>query len=282
MEKERNYLFINGFILKILGAIFMTMDHIGIYMELYENLEKIAMIFRIFGRLALPIFIFLIAEGVRHTSNIKRYFLRLGILGLTFLVGQLGYYYLIERVAGFHSPITDLLIVALALYLLKRKDKYSFLALLPIAYSILCFVVTNVEYAKVTELTWLPFYLRLSYPLYSLLLGIAFFYAKPLSILILKSSESTEALTETSYQRYAESILCALFVLFITLIFQITYKYLNVTYLFQDIQVYACLAFIPLLFYSGKRGYNKPWFKYAAYIYVPMHLIIIYAVFALI
>lgn len=37
---------------------------------------------RIVGRLAFPIFAFLITEGVNHTTNIKKYLLRLGIFAL--------------------------------------------------------------------------------------------------------------------------------------------------------------------------------------------------------
>ena len=46
-------------------------------------------------------------------------------------------------------------------------------------------------------------------------------------------------------------------------------------------QIYSLFAFIPILFYSGKRGYNAKWFQYGAYIYFPAHLIIIYLIFAL-
>lgn len=54
--------------LKILGAVSMVIDHVG-----YLFFPDMA-IFRILGRLALPIFAFMIAQGCRHTRNKLRYF----------------------------------------------------------------------------------------------------------------------------------------------------------------------------------------------------------------
>lgn len=54
----------------------MLIDHIG-----YILFPKI-MILRYIGRLALPIFAFMIAEGVLHTRNKLKYFLRVFILGV--------------------------------------------------------------------------------------------------------------------------------------------------------------------------------------------------------
>lgn len=53
--------------LKILAMITMTIDHIGA--ELFPHILWL----RIIGRLAMPIFAFMIAEGCRHTRNPLRY-----------------------------------------------------------------------------------------------------------------------------------------------------------------------------------------------------------------
>ena len=71
-----NKLPLSGNMLKILAAIFMTIDHIGL---LFFPTE---MIFRIIGRLAFPIFAFMIAEGARYTKHRLRYFLSVFILGV--------------------------------------------------------------------------------------------------------------------------------------------------------------------------------------------------------
>lgn len=59
---------LSGNALKILAAIFMTIDHIGVI------LFPQSAILRILGRLALPIFAFMIAEGCKYTRNRRKYF----------------------------------------------------------------------------------------------------------------------------------------------------------------------------------------------------------------
>ena len=60
--------FLSGNALKILAALFMTIDHIGVVL-LPQNL-----LLRIIGRLAMPIFAFMIAEGCKYTRNRRKYF----------------------------------------------------------------------------------------------------------------------------------------------------------------------------------------------------------------
>ena len=62
----------------------MTLDHVGLYLRMQywdnESIMQLSEVFRCLGRLALPLFAFMIVEGVLHTKNIKKYLLRLGIM----------------------------------------------------------------------------------------------------------------------------------------------------------------------------------------------------------
>ncbi len=62
--------------LKLIAVISMTLDHIG--MMLFPQLTFL----RILGRLALPIYAYMIAEGCRHTRDRRKYLLRIAGLGL--------------------------------------------------------------------------------------------------------------------------------------------------------------------------------------------------------
>ncbi len=73
----------NGAILKILAAIFMTADHVG--MVLFP--QYIA--FRKIGRLAFPIFAYMIAEGCRYTRSMPRYW---GLVTAVAAVCQVAYF----------------------------------------------------------------------------------------------------------------------------------------------------------------------------------------------
>lgn len=108
MEKphilEKKYL--TGSTLKWIAIITMFIDHIGAFLigpYLLENgifpglnfggaaglegshfymLFQMNLVFRLIGRLAFPIFAFLIVEGFIHTSNFKKYIFQMGIFAL--------------------------------------------------------------------------------------------------------------------------------------------------------------------------------------------------------
>ena len=63
--------FLSGNALKLLAALFMTADHVGLMF--FPRVE----VLRIVGRLAYPIFAYMIAEGCKYTRDRKRYFLML-------------------------------------------------------------------------------------------------------------------------------------------------------------------------------------------------------------
>ena len=68
--------------LKLIALLSMTLDHIGL--ELFPQYP----ILRIIGRLAYPIFAYMIAEGCRYTRSMSRY---LGTVALTAAVCQMVY-----------------------------------------------------------------------------------------------------------------------------------------------------------------------------------------------
>lgn len=75
--------FLSGNALKLIAALSMTLDHIGVLL-----LPGVLWL-RIAGRLAMPVFAFMIAEGCKYTRNRKKYFGMVFGLGL---ICQLVYY----------------------------------------------------------------------------------------------------------------------------------------------------------------------------------------------
>ena len=282
MEKQRDFKVLSGFILKVIAIVFMTLDHVGYFLEGFKNLSVLAAIFRILGRLSFPLFIFLLVEGVIHTKNIKKYFFRLSLLALAFLIGQLFYYFVVRKNASMLSPAVDLLLTASLVYLLKRKDKYSFLATIPFAWALTTMIVRNYELTNSTYLSWWPFFIRPDYTLYGPLLGIGFFYANDLSVTFLKSNDGTKDWIGTTYERTTKNLMSSVFLIILTVGFAFMDK--QGLHLIFSIpwQIYSLFAFIPILLYSGKRGYNAKWFQYGCYIYFPAHLILIFLIFSLI
>lgn len=70
----------NAFLLKIIAMIIMLTDHIGALLIPADTEAYI--ICRSIGRLAFPIFCFLLVEGFYHTSDVKKYMKRLAVFAL--------------------------------------------------------------------------------------------------------------------------------------------------------------------------------------------------------
>lgn len=67
---------LNSFQLKWIAIITMVIDHVGAVL-FPQN-----MMLRVIGRLAFPIFCFLLVEGFFHTRDVYRYMIRLGVFAL--------------------------------------------------------------------------------------------------------------------------------------------------------------------------------------------------------
>ncbi len=78
---------LSGNQLKIIAVIAMTCDHAG--KQFFSDISFL----QIFGRLAFPIFAYMIAEGCRYTKNRKKYLLNMAVLAL---VCQIVYFFTIH------------------------------------------------------------------------------------------------------------------------------------------------------------------------------------------
>ena len=70
----------NSYTLKWIAIITMFIDHTAAVFLPRSSIYWMPM--RCIGRLAFPIFVFLLVEGFHHTSNVKKYLFRLGLFAL--------------------------------------------------------------------------------------------------------------------------------------------------------------------------------------------------------
>ena len=77
--------FLSGNMLKVVAAISMTIDHIG--MQMFPNVD----IFRVIGRIAFPIFAYMLAEGCKYTKNRGKH---LGLLVVIAIICQAVFTYI--------------------------------------------------------------------------------------------------------------------------------------------------------------------------------------------
>ena len=288
---------LNGFWLKFIAYFFMTLDHFCKILYVFAGKMpdsslafQLGDIFSKIGRITFPLIAFLIVEGVIHTRNFWKYLLRIGIIALAIMIFQILAFYLYDSsISSFSSPFIDLVFIALTIYFINRKDKLSWLAILPAAYIILCFVVDVYSKNNLNvTIHWLPFYLRCDYSLIGLLLGVGFYFAKKLSEKYIYVDNNSEDNNDSKmYQQTISNMLSIGVIVIVTLLvfFSGIIKNGNVAPLdiYQsNIQTWMITAFLPILFYNGKRGYNAKWFQYGSYLYFPVHIIILFGIFYLI
>ena len=281
---------LNGFILKVLAMAFMTIDHVGLFLMMFNLADSplgiTGYVLRCIGRVAFPLFVLLLVEGIRHSSSVRNYLIRIGILAGALMLSEIIIYYFIDSaIGGAESPLIDLLLCGLTLGLLHRKDKWSFFAILPIVFIILATGIQIYEKTTALSVVWFPFYIRPGYSLFALLLSLGFYFAHPFVDNMYKKNEmDVELFKDTPQYRLMinvaqSSILFAVNIL----IFALSYiSYNNVAFLdifTASVQTWSIAAIIFILFYNGKRGYNSVWFKYFCYAYFPVHIVIIFAIF---
>ena len=123
---------------------------------------------------------------------------------------------------------------------------------------------------------------------YGFLIFLGFYYAYPIIDKWLKGNvllgeKTLEEYKETPDYRWTINIFNFTIFVVINVVFWTIYHFLPAAdYLNMGIQTYSILAGLFLLFYNGKRGYDKKWFRYFTYLYYPMHIALIALIFWLI
>ena len=296
MDNTRKFpLFLSNFWLKVIALLTMTIDHIGYLIVNYNS--ELSLVFRHIGRLALPLFCFMIAEGAMHTKSFKKYALRLGIMASLISLGIL----FSETIPYFKDNgfsmrdegviFIDLLLGAIAVYCLRQKKWYfKLLALLPLAYGVASFIATALEVCRCHGyILWFPYFMRSQYGWYAILLCILFYFANPLSNLFLAflsnmSGVDKEVYKGSDIERHAINIISVLMLAVGTFALYLCGILMPVKYVFwmNSLQLFAILSGAFVLLYNGRRGYNKKWFQYGSYLYYPLHMAVLYLIFSLI
>lgn len=248
MEKKSvNLGFLSNNALKIIAAIAMVCDHLGVL--IFPNL----IFLRIIGRLAFPIFAFLIAEGAKHTRNKLRHLI---VFSSFAAVIQLCYF-IFKPSDEMNTLVTFtlslLMIYALdalkaAIFASTPSKKLIFIRLLLFGGSIaLAFALDNL--------------VDLDYGLSGALLPLF-----P-SLFNAPKSESTPSIIKKADNLLVRVGATALGIIALSCDY-------------GGAQFYSLFAIPILLLYSEKRGKLK--MKYFFYVFYPLHLVILYGIAILI
>lgn len=117
-------LLLSGSALKIIAVVSMVVDHCAYY--LMDGNTMAYEVMRCFGRIAFPVFAFLVAEGFAHTRNRMRYFLSL----LLFAAVSEVPWYLLNGADGTHNVMFTLALGVSALAAFERLREHRILCCL--------------------------------------------------------------------------------------------------------------------------------------------------------
>ena len=302
MPEQKTPQILSGFVLKLIGFLVMTLDHLGLflmnrYFGVNEGLYQMAYVFRCIGRIAMPLFALFVAEGIRYSRHPGRYALRL--LGMyvgislvltifTYAIPGNGHY--ANEIGG--NAFADLTLLAVTLFALRLSGPKKLFALLP---TILAGVVLGIqlyEHAHDFTVLWLPRYLRPDYSVMGLLIGVGFYLAYPIADLFSKPfvenmGVSLDIYRQTKgYRKIVNLVGASIFFAVVVIFWGISYIGYNYdfrpydNYLMQ-LQSYCLLALVPLYLYSGNRGYDSKAFRIGTYLYYPVHIAILFLIFSL-
>lgn len=131
---------LSGSALKIIAVLSMVTDHCAYY--LLDGNTWAYEVMQCFGRVAFPVFAFLVAEGFAHTRNRMRYFLSL----LLFAVISEVPWYLLNGADGTHNVMFTLALGVAALAVFERLQKHGALAIAAILLVALSAEISGLDY----------------------------------------------------------------------------------------------------------------------------------------
>lgn len=242
----------SAFTLKLIALICMIFDHSRAYFDF------LPFWFRCIGRVSFVIFAYFIAEGCRHTRDMKAYLKRLLILALICEIPYICFKIrgvfdknLLRNIFANTNTIATLFLGALSIYIYreyvensKNKSLTGFWLLIPVALA----DIFNVDYG-----IW----------------GVVFIFV----IYQAKDRVSQCAVMAIMIGvKYYKS----LFGLIPVYIFNVDTSYNG--YVYHERFLYFVCSLVPIYLiskYNDKRGINFKWFFY---IFYPLHFIVIYLI----
>lgn len=176
---------INASTLKWIAIVAMIIDHIGY--GFFPELQ----IFRLIGRLAFPIFAFLLTEGYKHTRNKWKYLARLSVFAV---ISEILYdYYFYNTFVYFESQniFFELALGLLTIIIIDRsfyvKNKNISIIVKVIVASVSCFVafLCHFSYEHIGIIVIICLYYFFEYPIYSsLVMFVALFIRYDIDIAV--------------------------------------------------------------------------------------------------
>ena len=136
---ERSCKCISQEVLKLIACVTMLIDHFGVAIVINLPIPGVVSLYyacRVIGRIAFPIYCFLLVEGMRRTRNPRKYILRLGV-GI--LLAEIPFDLLFEGGFswGYQSVMVTLTLGAVMLLCMEKVERNWVKLLLVLPFAVL-------------------------------------------------------------------------------------------------------------------------------------------------
>ncbi|MEG2500448.1 MAG: TraX family protein [Oscillospiraceae bacterium] len=262
-----NWQGLTSFDIKIIALVLMVLDHIHYF---FEFTGKIPLVFTQLGRISAPLFLFCIVEGFCHTSDKKRYFLRIYAIAVGMgLITYLGKMFNLVRGDGFYpingvfQSLIIVLVLLQGLYLIENHKWALGTAIISATFILPIFIVRRYTVRIVGEIMY--FLVSTIMPLHNTVTdGGTWFIIGGMLLYIFRKNKWLQAGVYALYCVASELIWSWSY--YGQLIFSEMFT--------ENFQWMMAFSAIIMLMYNGKRG--KP-MKNLFYIFYPAHIYILYA-----
>lgn len=239
----KKFKFINSNLLKTLAMIFMLLDHL--WATIIPGNQWMTNL----GRLAFPIFAFLVVEGFMHTSDLKKYLKRLFIFALISEI-PFNLIYTGAFIFPFHQNVLFTLLLGLLCIneIDKIKNDKSFKNIFKGILKILSFFLIGtigfVDYGLTGILTIIIFYIfrNFKFAWFGQLISLILLY-----IIFFKGQS-------------------------------VILNILNFEY-YLPLQSIGILSLIPIWLYNNQKGIKSKKLQYMFYLFYPVHMLVIYLIY---
>lgn len=270
--KEKILNFINKGIsinvLKSIAVIAMLIDHIGYYFESYIP-NTLYITLRIIGRIAMPLFVYILVQGFFHTKNIKKYLMRIFILALITqvaltVVGIININMVKEYSIAIYKKGNILFSFGFGLILLNMLQNKIMIKKLDYNKNML------IKILYIVMLIGIYLFVPIDYNFEALLLTLFFYYIEKLKITYyLSRQKASFNMKKIIASSINEKRMQVIYILSIALAMLITIIYLKSNY-------YELLALPFIYLYNGEKKNQKYITSSFFYMFFPIHHIILY------
>lgn len=261
---------INSNVLKTIAVIAMVIDHIGFYFS-FTLPTPIYIACRYIGRIAMPIFVYLLVQGFFHTKNFKKYVFRVGLFAiitqiLIIVMIIINKTYMPDYDSAKQVWYCGNILFPFVLSLITLKLLHSDVIIKKWTY----YKNLSLKIALIVGIFLISVFVPMDYGIEVLVLSTLLYYLEKFRInILMQRNGGNISINKLILNNISENKIRIVYLAIILLI-------LTMLVVYYDAIWTVIFAIIPISLYNGERGRKK--LKYTYYIIFTLQHILLYAI----